>query len=60
MIAMKSDDELRAHFDAELATAGLSLSGREYELLFAMWSEHRPQREALRAAVPALDEEPDA
>ena len=53
-------DELREQFDAELRAAGLSLAGREYELLFAMWSEHRPQREALRAAVPALDEEPDA
>ena len=53
-------DELRARFDAELSAAGLSLAGREYELLFAMWSEHQPQREALRAAVPAFDEEPDA
>jgi len=51
---------MRAHFDAELAAAGLILAGRDYELLFAMWVEHRPQREALRAAVPALDEEPDA
>jgi hypothetical protein len=53
-------DELRARFDAELSAAGLDLAGREYELLFAMWSEHQPQREALRAAVPAFDEEPDA
>ena len=53
-------DALHARFDAELSAAGLNLSGRDYELLFAMWVEHRPQREALRAAVPALDEEPDA
>ena len=53
-------DELRARFDAEISAAGLSLAGRDYELLFAMWTEHRPQREALRAAVPTPDEEPDA
>ena len=54
------DADLRARFDAELRVAGLQLAGRDYELLFAMWAEHLPQREALRAAVPALDEEPDA
>ncbi|HMH51484.1 MAG TPA: hypothetical protein VK548_14700 [Candidatus Acidoferrum sp.] len=43
-----------------MRAAGLSLAGRDYELLFAMWTEHRPQREALRAAVPMPDEEPDA
>jgi hypothetical protein len=57
---MSPDADLRARFDAELRTAGLALHGREYELLFAMWAEHLPQREALRAAVPAPDEEPDA
>ena len=55
-----TSDELRALFDAELAVAGLSLAGRDRDLLFAMWAEHRPQREALRAAVPSSDEEPDA
>jgi hypothetical protein len=55
---MNTDD--RARFDAELLAAGLTLGGRDYDLLFAMWREHLPQREALRAAVPALDEEPDA
>jgi hypothetical protein len=55
-----SDADLRARFDAELRAAGLILAGRDYDLLFAMWAEHLPQREALRAAVPALDEEPDA
>ena len=53
-------EELHTRFDAELSAAGLSLAGRDYELLFAMWAEHRPQRAALRAAVPAPDEEPDA
>ena len=53
-------DELRARFDAELSAARLNLAGRDYELLFAMWTEHRPRREALRAAVPMPDEEPDA
>jgi len=52
--------DLRARFDAELSAAGLNLDGRDYELLFAMWTEHRPQREALRATVPMPDEEPDA
>jgi len=53
-------DALRARFDAELQAAGLRLEGRDYELLFEMWAEHLPQREALRAAVPAPDEEPIA
>jgi len=57
---MSPDADLRARFDAELRTAGLELPGRDDELLFAVWAEHLPQREALRAAVPAPDEEPDA
>lgn len=55
-----TERDLRARFDAEMSAAGLNLSGRDDDLLFAMWSEHLPQREALRAAVPTLDEEPDA
>jgi len=55
-----SDPDLRARFDDEMRAAGLSLNGRDYDLLFAMWTEHLPQREALRAAVPAPNEEPDA
>jgi hypothetical protein len=50
--------DLRARFDAELRVAGLQLGERDYELLFAMWAEHLPQREALRATVPGPDEEP--
>jgi hypothetical protein len=57
---MSAESELRALFDAEVTTAGLRLPEREYERLFVMWAEHRPQREALRAAVPAPIEEPDA
>jgi hypothetical protein len=55
-----SPDELRVRFDAELQAAGLELDGRDRELLFAMWTEHLSRRAALRAAVPAPDEEPDA
>jgi hypothetical protein len=50
--------DLRARFDAELAAAGLTVTGRDRELLFTMWQEHLPQREALRAAEVALEEEP--
>ena len=54
------DPTLRARFDEEVRVAGLTLTARDRELLFAMWTEHRPQRDALRATVPALDEEIDA
>jgi hypothetical protein len=50
--------ELRARFDAELAAAGLSITGRDYDLLFAMWKDHLPQREAVRAAALAPGDEP--
>jgi hypothetical protein len=50
--------DLRARFDAELAAAGLTVTGGDRELLFAMWEEHLPQREALRSAAVALEEEP--
>ena len=56
-LAVMSDD-LRARFDAELLAAGLSLTGADYDNLFDMWSEHLPERERLRAAIPAPDEEP--
>ena len=55
---MSDLDELRARFDAEAQAAGLILDAADYERLFEMWAEHLPQREALRAAVPAPDEEP--
>jgi hypothetical protein len=55
---MTSDKDLRARFDAELRVAGLDLTGADYDALYEMWAEHLPQREALRAAVPALEEEP--
>ena len=50
--------DLRAKFDEELGLAGLALSDRDAGLLYAMWLDHLPQREALRAATPAPDEEP--
>lgn len=55
---MTDDATLRARFDDELKVAGLAPTGRDRELLYAMWVEHLPQREALRAAVVAADEEP--
>ena len=55
---MAPDMDLRARFDAELAAAGLNITGRDYDLLFVMWKEHLPQREALRAAAPAQEDEP--
>ncbi len=56
---MNDDDAtLHARFEAELSMAGLAPTGRDRELLFAMWAEHLPERERLRAAVPTLDEEP--
>jgi hypothetical protein len=55
---MNPDTDLRARFDAEVRVAGLQLGERDYELLFSMWAEHLPQREALRATVPGPDEEP--
>ena len=51
-------DQLRARFDAEVQAAGLALAGRDRDLLYAMWAEHLPEREALRAAVPSPEEEP--
>lgn len=55
-----SDTDLRARFDAELQAAGLSLGGRDYDLLFAMWREHLPRRDTLRATTPRPEEEPEA
>ncbi len=55
---MPTDQELRARFDAELQVAGLVLTGPDYQALYEMWVEHLPEREALRAAVPAPDAEP--
>lgn len=51
-------DDSRERFDAELRAAGLTLMGRDYELLYEMWREHLPAREALRAWVPLPEEEP--
>lgn len=45
-------------FEAELRAAGIEVTGRERELLYAMWVEHLPHREALRAAALEPEEEP--
>ena len=52
------DATLRTRFDAEVAAAGLTVTGRDRELLFTMWVEHLPQREALRGAALAPEDEP--
>lgn len=51
-------DDRRAQFDAEVRAAGLTLRGHDDELLYEMWLDWLPQRDRLRAAVPALEEEP--
>ncbi len=55
---MKSNDEPRVQFEAECRTAGLVLGARDAELLYATWLEWLPERERLRAAVPAPEDEP--
>ena len=52
------DAALRAEFDRELEVAGLTLTGRDRELFWAMWKDFHPQRAALRAWTPGADEEP--
>jgi hypothetical protein len=49
---------LRAQFDAEVLAADLTVLDADREHLFAMWAEHRPLRESLRAASVAPEEEP--
>jgi hypothetical protein len=54
----ETETELRARFKIEVTAAGLGLAADDYERLFAMWLEHRPEREALRAVQLEPDEEP--
>jgi hypothetical protein len=49
---------LRAQFDAEVLAADLTVPDADREYLFAMWAEHLPRRDSLRAASVALEEEP--
>jgi hypothetical protein len=49
---------LRAQFDAEVLAADLIVPEADREHLFAMWAEHLPQRDSLRAAGVAPEEEP--
>jgi hypothetical protein len=51
-------DDRRAQFDAECRAAGLTLPARDAELLYEMWLDWLPERDRLRAAVPALADEP--
>lgn len=55
---MTTQDDRRAEFDAACRTAGLTLSARDAELLYAMWLDWLPQRDRLRTAVPAPEDEP--
>jgi hypothetical protein len=55
---MKSSDDRRSQFDAECRTAGLTLGARDAELLYAMWLDWQPERDRLRAAAPAPEDEP--
>jgi hypothetical protein len=50
--------DLRAQFDAEVLSADVSVPTDDREHLFAMWLEHLPLRDSLRAASMALEEEP--
>jgi hypothetical protein len=55
---MKSTDDRREQFDAEVRVAGLVLSPRDHDLLYDMWLDWLPQRDRLRASVPAPEDEP--
>jgi hypothetical protein len=50
--------DLRAQFEAEVVAADLTIPAEDREQLFAMWVEHLPQRNSLRAAIVAPEEEP--
>ena len=49
---------LRVRFEAEVLAADLAVPDADREHLFAMWAEHLPLRESLRAASVAPEEEP--
>lgn len=50
--------ELRARFDAEVLAADLAVPAGDREHLLALWADHQPIRERLRAATIELAEEP--
>ena len=54
----RDEAELRELFAAELRVAGLRVPDEDRERLYAMWVDHLPQRDALRAAAPRPEEEP--
>lgn len=55
---MTSHDDRRAQFETECRSAGLVLSERDASLLYDMWLEWLPERDRLRATVPAPEDEP--
>ena len=54
----RDEAELRELFAAELRVAGLQVPDDDRERLYAMWVDHLPHRDALRAATPRPEEEP--
>ena len=56
--AGRDEAELRELFAAELRVAGLRVPDDDRERLFAMWVDHLPNRDALRAAALRPEEEP--
>lgn len=50
--------DARAQFDAECRAAGMTLTGRDAELMFEMWLDWLPERDRLRAAEPEPEDEP--
>ena len=56
--AGRDEQELRELFAAELRVAGLQVPDDDRERLYAMWVDHFPHRDALRAAAPRPEEEP--
>lgn len=55
---MTSSDDRRDQFDAEVRVADLVLSPCDRDLLYEMWLDWLPQRDRLRASVPAPEDEP--
>ena len=56
--ADRDEAKLRELFAAELRVAGLRVPDDDRERLYAMWVDHLPHRDALRAATPRPEEEP--
>jgi hypothetical protein len=50
--------ELQARFEAEIAVAGITVSGDDRAPLYGMWTALQPIRARLRNASLAIEEEP--